>query len=245
MLAQVVAYSGVLIWIFGRNRRSGFTPELEDLLVGLGLVCLVAAFALVGSKLPFANVASNKKRIELPVDPISICVTFLALIFIAFYEIMSNDTFATPQTFFVVAGTAILASVFREQPERRVRTLVSLFLIAGIFMFAFYEYEVQKPPHTLGKTNGDMFIGGVWIMLPCALGIWTAVHEATSSKMALFGLIFVALGSLAATFILSLFFGVLSLWLCMLIPVLTAGFRLLDYLESRSEVSAEPVAEAS
>ncbi len=241
MLAQVAAYFEVWVWIAQRNRWVGRHPELTDFLAGMGLVALIATFALIGARLPQAKVSSSGNLIQLPIDPLSIGAAFLSIVFLTLYEMRHQGADAAPCIFFIVAGTGILAAAFHEHPERTGRILISLFSIAGMFMFACYEHELQRPSHTPGIPVDDLFFGGVWILLPCALGIWTAVHDAMSSKPVLLGLIVVTLASLAATFLLSMF----ALWLCMLVPIVAAGYRLMNYLESRSEVAANPLVEAT
>ena len=242
-LGQVVAYSMVWIWI-SQRLRSGNTPEQVDLIAGLVLLCLVAVFGFIGSKTPFANVASGRTQIQLPIDPIGLTLTFAALVVVGYIEVQGNSL-GTPCNIFLVAGTALLASALRKKPDRVPRNLVSLLLIASIFMYVGYQYEVLKPPHSPGTAKFDMFMGGVWIVLPIALGIWTAVYESTSSKMALLGLIIVSLASLAATFVLAVVGSILGLWLCMVIPIFSAGYRLINHLTVQAAVSAEPIAERS
>jgi len=239
MLMQVAVYSGLLIWLGQRLRWAGTRPEFLDLAAGFGLVCVMALFALIGTRLPYSKVNSGQKQIELPVDPIAISMTFLALIGVAFYEIMTKGTFVTPADFFLIAGTAILATIFREHPDRIIQVATSFLLLIGILMLAGYQYELHRPPHTPGvASERDLLFGGAWITLPCALGVWAATYVGTTSKLSVFGLAVVILFSFIATLILAAVAGIFAFTLCMLLPLVAAGFRLVNHLEMTAPLQA-------
>jgi hypothetical protein len=243
-LAQVTGYSSLWLWLHSRLRWAGSRPDFVTFGAGLGLLCLIATFGFVGSRLPFAELTSGKKKLRLPADPSFIYVTFASLVLISFFEIMKLGSFASPCTFFIIMGTGLLATVLRDKPDRTVATLMSFLLVATVFLFAGYEHQLNRPHHTPGVPESDPLWGGAWILLAAALGIWTAIYGSTSSKNVLvggfFGLLVVTVVSVLAILFWAYLFSLFTLWLSMAVPILAASYRLLNYLTERPEPPASP-----